>query len=275
MLRIDQILKTLNNDVIVSACDKVAGICKPLQKFGIENFHYVVNFHNRRRIHLVTDFFQSVDFYENFYALHYAENILLEMNLTNKKMHLYSELHKSKNQVEVDVNQKFQVENAIALFEKANNYNEIVYFTSSQKTTQMLNFYINNIELLQRFKFYFKEQAKELIKLAYDSNLTIPAQYYPKLKENFLIKDQDYSLDLNIKKYLLNADCSQHFLSNKEVDCIHWCALGKTAEETAIILGVTKKTIEAHLENAKKKLNCVNKQQLVYKAMHMNLINEI
>jgi DNA-binding CsgD family transcriptional regulator len=44
-------------------------------------------------------------------------------------------------------------------------------------------------------------------------------------------------------------------LSSRELQCLEWAAQGKTAWETAQILGISRHTVATHLENAKAKLN--------------------
>ncbi|WP_217578771.1 LuxR family transcriptional regulator [Mesorhizobium sp. GbtcB19] len=43
-------------------------------------------------------------------------------------------------------------------------------------------------------------------------------------------------------------------LSDREMQCLQWAARGKTAWEIGQILGITQRTAEFHLDNAKKKL---------------------
>ena len=51
-------------------------------------------------------------------------------------------------------------------------------------------------------------------------------------------------------------------LTARETECGQWLLLGKTAEETAAILGLSRRTIEDYLASMKKKLGCNNKVQL-------------
>jgi DNA-binding CsgD family transcriptional regulator len=48
-------------------------------------------------------------------------------------------------------------------------------------------------------------------------------------------------------------------LTVREVECLRWVSLGKTAEETGTILGISRRTVEFHLGNATQKLGAVNK----------------
>jgi len=61
-------------------------------------------------------------------------------------------------------------------------------------------------------------------------------------------------------------------LSAREAECLRWVSFGKTAKETAAILGKSPRTIEFHLDKAMKKLNAVNKVQAVFLAVELNLL---
>jgi DNA-binding CsgD family transcriptional regulator len=61
-------------------------------------------------------------------------------------------------------------------------------------------------------------------------------------------------------------------LSDHEIECLRWVSLGKTAKETAVILGKSARTVEFHLNNAMRKLNAVNKVQAVFLAVGLNLL---
>ncbi len=61
-------------------------------------------------------------------------------------------------------------------------------------------------------------------------------------------------------------------LTNRERECLLWAAEGKTAWETAKILGVAERTVIFHLQNAGYKLNVVNRQHAVARAVSLGLI---
>jgi len=62
-------------------------------------------------------------------------------------------------------------------------------------------------------------------------------------------------------------------LTGREQEVLKWGALGKTSEEIANILGLTKRTIDQHFENASRKLSTTNRVQTVVKAFRQNLIS--
>jgi LuxR family transcriptional regulator len=62
-------------------------------------------------------------------------------------------------------------------------------------------------------------------------------------------------------------------LSARETEILRWTADGKSAQEIADILHVTKHTIEFHIKNATYKLQAVNKTAAVVKALVLGLLS--
>lgn len=61
-------------------------------------------------------------------------------------------------------------------------------------------------------------------------------------------------------------------LTDREQQCLLWAAEGKTAWETSQILCISERTVIFHLQNAAQKLNVVNRQQAVARAVSLGLI---
>jgi DNA-binding CsgD family transcriptional regulator len=62
-------------------------------------------------------------------------------------------------------------------------------------------------------------------------------------------------------------------LSERELEIVRWTATGKTSSEIALIMALSDHTINAYMNNALKKTNCVNRTQLVAKALRMRIIS--
>ncbi|WP_312945503.1 LuxR C-terminal-related transcriptional regulator [Agrobacterium sp.] len=62
-------------------------------------------------------------------------------------------------------------------------------------------------------------------------------------------------------------------LTKRELEVIRWTAQGKTSAEIGQILSLSDHTINAYMNNAIKKLDCVNRTQLVAKAIRSKLIS--
>jgi DNA-binding response OmpR family regulator len=61
-------------------------------------------------------------------------------------------------------------------------------------------------------------------------------------------------------------------LREREVETLTWAARGKTFEEIGTILSLSKRTVEFHLENARRKLGVATRTQALIKAATGNLI---
>jgi DNA-binding response OmpR family regulator len=61
-------------------------------------------------------------------------------------------------------------------------------------------------------------------------------------------------------------------LGEREVETLTWAARGKTFEEIGAILSLSKRTVEYHLENARRKLGVATRTQALIKAATGHLI---
>jgi DNA-binding NarL/FixJ family response regulator len=61
-------------------------------------------------------------------------------------------------------------------------------------------------------------------------------------------------------------------LNDREVEALTWVARGKTSAEIAQILGLSKRTIDFHVDNARAKLGATTRTQAVMKAADGGLI---
>ena len=61
-------------------------------------------------------------------------------------------------------------------------------------------------------------------------------------------------------------------LSEREIQCLNWTALGKTSYEIGIILDISLNTVNHYLNNASRKLNCVNRTHAVAKCVQEGII---
>ena len=60
-------------------------------------------------------------------------------------------------------------------------------------------------------------------------------------------------------------------LLHRELECLRWCAAGKTKWETGEILGISERTVKFHLDQARHKLNCMHVTLAVVEALAIGL----
>ena len=97
--------------------------------------------------------------------------------------------------------------------------------------------------------------------------------------DDYLTKPVDYDvlaavISARLARVARSAVWPKHIgLREREVETLTWAARGKTFGEIAEILGLSKRTIEFHLENARRKLGVATRTQALIKAAKGHLIH--
>lgn len=145
----------------------------------------------------------------------------------------------------------------INLIDRYNNYFELFCFGSRSNHSEIVNFYINNMNFLEKFKFYFKDKAADLIRTGEQNKVILPE----------IMKPPYQGLENNSDHFFLrNHIKSRHGdveLTQRQYDCLAQLAAGRTAKEAARQLGISHRTVENYLANLKSILDCNRKSQLV------------
>lgn len=64
-------------------------------------------------------------------------------------------------------------------------------------------------------------------------------------------------------------------LTDRELTCLRWAAVGKTSWEMGVILGLTERTINFHIHNACRKLNVHGRQAAITSIFRMGLLTAL
>lgn len=62
-------------------------------------------------------------------------------------------------------------------------------------------------------------------------------------------------------------------LSSREIECLHWAALGNDSNDIAVILGLSEHTTRSYLKSARFKLGCSTTAAATARATQLRLIN--
>lgn len=63
-------------------------------------------------------------------------------------------------------------------------------------------------------------------------------------------------------------------LTGREVQCLCWCAEGKSYWETGAILGISERTVSYHMERVRSKLGAANNAHAVAQAFRVRLLSQ-
>ena len=91
----------------------------------------------------------------------------------------------------------------------------------------------------------------------------------PEINELSMLSIQAFDVFDRLRRMAGNTNV----LSARELEVVRWTAQGKTSLEIGQILSLSDHTVNAYMTNAIRKLDCVNRTQLVAKAIRMKIIS--
>jgi len=96
--------------------------------------------------------------------------------------------------------------------------------------------------------------------------------------DDYVVKPVDFDILESIIESRLSRSARTHHLapevslSEREIEALMWSARGKTSGEIATILGLSKRTVDFHIDNARQKLGVATRIEAVVKAASAGLI---
>lgn len=237
-------------------------ICKPLRQFGIHLFSYRKTFKDGSRINVSN----NANWLEDYFRLELYKSSLFESDIDCCSSAFSVWPQESNLPVFAHGRAYYNSDNGITLILKDKEYCEYFMFGADPRNKQMIDFYINNLELIKSFTEYFHEQSNDLMKKAKNNLITLKPTFKKISQMHEIYKRIDSSCikQLFPKKIHINKPISQSVhLSPREMSCIKYLLKGKTAKEIANHLNLSYRTIEYYLENIRSKTGCRNKYELI------------
>ena len=157
---------------------------------------------------------------------------------------------------------QLNVDHGIYLIYPHNDYCEFFAFASTCDHPEVVNFYLNNLDVLQKFTHYFKERASKLLQNAENNKIVLP--YHQVKIQSFSTSDLHEALNaqLNPSSY---QDEKKISLSQRQTDCVNLLLTGATSKEIAMQLNLSYRTVEDYINSLKQKFNARNKVELILK----------
>jgi len=147
------------------------------------------------------------------------------------------------------------------LIEDSKNYVDMhMYcFDSNSNSSLSINFYLNNIEMLEKFNHYFKNKAYYIINNCNKNKILLPNNSLPEFIKNTGNKKHKI-LDSKLK-----SNNRLKLLSNREKECVHFILQGYTSKEIAKELAISYRTVETFINRIKIKYDARKLSELVFK----------
>lgn len=250
--------------ITYTSSQNIRQICQPLINcFQVSNFSYLKILPDMSRVHLDTDAAWTKFYYQNV-EQYYGEYLTEGYHWNSGFAHLFSlEDSCTSDALQHDVG------DGMVFSIHENNITELFFLTYcwSEYQTNKVESLMNNVDLIEKFASYFKAMADDIISEAEKCPIVLPfvKQESRELPENSVLQLR--------KKFVDELEQHMHEkrLTKRERECIFYTAQDLSAKEVANKLYISQKTVERHLENAKKRLGLRKKTSLVNFFMTYNM----
>lgn len=249
-------------NIAVEISEDINEICKPL--FSNTEISYFAH------THLTTD--QEVvgvasdrNFMELYYDNEYYNNDIHMLKLNKRIRYIYWDLMERSGKTKQMHLDFASCGNAhtFTIIEHNKDSKDCFYFATNNNNDNINTKYAQYTEFLEKFILYFKDKvsSRRCLKDVYNQKYAIDDKNSGYHVSNIDLNSNLLTLDgIKANSYSLSPNGSR--LSIREIECLYWLEQGKTMQETANILNITHRTVKAHIESCKKKLDCYNLFQL-------------
>lgn len=255
----------INRKLPFTVGEEMKQICQPLfDASDLTFFEYIKSYNNGSYITLCN----NLDWLENYFTKQYYNVSYFRGNPKSyqKSCVFNSTLNKGTECIK-DAIEGYGIDHVFSIIEPFNGGCEFFLFGTHPDNKNIVNFYINHLDSLRRFIYYFHEKAEPLL-LKHEADKFKSPFSYVKLDDDTTAANDAHIVNKHVFKpsrYKING-MHNITLSQREVECIYWLSKGKTSFETGIILNLSQRTVEKHLNNAKEKFGCSRISRLLYLA---------
>jgi predicted DNA-binding protein (UPF0251 family) len=235
----------------------VAEICAPLfAKYPLNYFYYSRSYPDNCMLRVFSDLTWT-DFYNKNcpFFITRESGIFLWETIFPKKVFQYATTH-------------FNLYNGTSITKCCNDFVEYIGFASANPEFHPIEFYCNQKDVFNKFYFYFKEKAAELIKKADKERLMLPPQSTLLISTTKNWQQNKNSSEIDSKEFQPKK-MSMHFkngdvcFSPREFEVLSLLAEGYGMKQVASELDICVRTAETHLQRAKSKAQSYTTIQLL------------
>lgn len=223
----------------------------------IKSFYYGRYFEDGRMVSLNTHTDLFVKFLQDFTEYVHPKNVMGQQTgfflLDDHSPQALKELtHAHKNR------------DAINFVKHGEGYTEEFGFATAEKHDHIIDFYLNNIEIFEKFGRYFTQRAQKLI-----DNDDLVVQF-PHITNN---NHSDKIVNV-LKEQMQSVFMPpyQNKLSKREVECFRLLIRGKTRDQMAELLNISRSSVGTYLDRIMRKFSCKNRSELVNYAWENEII---
>lgn len=250
-----------------------AELCKPLEMFHIHHFTYQKQFNDGTRISLSN----KTQWVEDYYNMKLYESSLFEEKPSSYKPAFNIWTEEYDIPVYTHGRTNYNTGPCISITEPHHDGCEHYLFSTSPDRPEAVHYLANNMDILYHFILYLKDRGEKVFKKAQDKSNRIVVQKSFIAPSESLMTNQDFHQRMQmhkkqffnktpIRRFTFEAGDSQGIrLTQREISCVIHLLQNKTAQETAELMNLSRRTVESYLDNIKVKLDCDTKVDLLNK----------
>ncbi len=267
-------LITTDKHQAIKSSSEVTEICQPLLQFTPISFFNLVRVYDN---HARLSFSNNQDWLEHYYKQQYHNESMFSNSpfcLENKFM-----THTSfpDNIVIRDAIDNFDICYGFVLIDRQAKHTDFFHFATSHKNSSVMNFYLNSIDMLEHFTFYFRDKAANLIKKCKPNVPVDTVSMFSEAKDltDLTCERHKYLAATKLSKLQITLNNKVINLTRREIQTLWHYLQGKTAKEIAKAIYLSPRTVEYYLVRIKKKLNCQTRHDLFKMVMQSELLQEM
>ena len=149
------------------------------------------------------------------------------------------------------------------------NYAPFYTLTDQKILTESL-FYFNQIEKQQTKKGIVEVLISKYPLFNEKNNLIGIGGYYIDISQYYLMKKNGY-YDSLTKRFYYTKDEINFYLTIREIEVLRLLMIGYQPKKIALLLKISRRTVEIYVENLKEKLHCSSKAEVINSAFFLGL----
>ncbi|MCC8399085.1 MAG: helix-turn-helix transcriptional regulator [Rickettsia endosymbiont of Platyusa sonomae] len=154
----------------------------------------------------------------------------------------------------------------LTLYDRRQNYVDLWAFATDRNNTEILDFYINELNIIKKFILYLQDKTYSIF---FPTNVDVFIKTDKTInlvnKENSIYHTENI---FNIKKYYLDFE-KKIYLTNQEFLCVYYLSKGKSFKEIANLLNISPRTVEDHIHSVQRKSDSHFKGNVLKKCQYL------
>lgn len=260
-------------DIMLQSSSIIDSFCNDIKKIGITFFSHARIFNDGSRIDLNNHPEMIDEFYFGRDKMYKTYTPEVNPKSLDTNLIFLDSLHD--NQSVNFLRNGYSIDHMVVEIEKYQDYCDVWNFGTYPTNNNFYSSFIIHRETIDIFKLYYLDRAQELIKKCEKDPIRIISELPNEFIEpaSLLFKNANNSQWNDVKEKLLkeiqNSKSEQNNLTKSERKYSQLLMEGLTRTEIAQIVFRSPKTVDAHIQNVRQKLNCKNMPELLTKLYSM------